>query len=92
MKDTCTCISLRVLIPGRQIRKNNRDNSKLFFFFPNENICCDSNKNRLAETVLIRGHKVCFYRKISTITVKPAYVATSIKGSPVLSSHYFWVP
>ena len=25
-------------------------------------------------------------------TVKPAYVVTSIKGSPALSSHIFWVP
>ena len=25
-------------------------------------------------------------------TVKPAYMVTSIKGSPVLSSHLFWVP
>ena len=25
-------------------------------------------------------------------TVKPAYVVTSIKESPALSSHIFWVP
>ena len=25
-------------------------------------------------------------------TVKPAYVVTSIEGSPVLNSHLFWVP
>ena len=29
---------------------------------------------------------------ICRTTVKPAYVVTSIKGSPVLSSHLFWVP
>ena len=28
----------------------------------------------------------------NSTTVKPAYAVTSIKGSPVLSSHLFWVP
>ena len=33
---------------------------------------------------------ISLYDRHST-TVKPAYVVTSIKGSPVLSSHLFWV-
>ena len=33
-----------------------------------------------------------FFNKKHQCTVKPVHVATSIKGSPVLSSHIFWVP
>ena len=39
-----------------------------------------------------REHPMDYWRKRFSYTVKPAYVVTSIKRSPTLSSHIFWVP
>ena len=36
----------------------------LFHLFPNENVFCGAQKNRLDETVLLSSHKIHFPRQI----------------------------
>ena len=49
-----------------QISKCNRDNLEIISQFPLENICCDPSLE-LSETVLMRGHNLCFQKKTTYI-------------------------
>ena len=53
-----------------QIRGGIGDNSKIIFLFLNENTCCDPSLEPSNETVLMMGHKICFYGKIWIIIPK----------------------
>ena len=51
---------------------------------------------KTSASVVLMGHSVHMFTSVSEtcrryITVEPAYVVTSTKGSPVLSSHLFRV-
>ena len=57
-------ISFDELVAVLQIRRGNRDNFGIIIPFYGKNIFCDPSlepSQRLAETVLMRGHNICFH-------------------------------
>ena len=65
------------------------------YVFPAEKY--EMNVNRIFMNISWQKNKGTLYpvyllSEAKESTAKPAYVVTSIKGSPVLSSHIFWVP
>ena len=57
-------------LPELQIGGGIKDNSEIFFLFFTKNICCDPSLEPLNETVLMMGHKICFYGEIYTTIPK----------------------
>ena len=60
-----------IIITELQTREGNKDKSKIkLYYFSMETYVVTPHWKRLGETVLMRGHKICFYGKIWLIISK----------------------
>ena len=64
-----------------QIRGGIEDNSKIVFYCSTKTYVMTPHKNHLDQMVLMMGHKICFYGKISTIIPKLSLLALLIWSS-----------
>ena len=86
----CTMLTWTIDLPVQLARSNHRE------IFSHSELTQSMLTSYVCPTHLLmaedREQIVIMTNYSQQYTVKPAYVVTSIKGSPALSSHIFWVP